>query len=89
MSSSQKLCFNSLSSAKWRPCRASFIGPNRRQSEGDILAVSRMGKNSPSHICDCLACAQVGVRPGIVVKEKAVFHVSVRTNCKDTLPQFV
>jgi hypothetical protein len=32
-----------------------------------IWAVSRMGKNSPSHFCDCLTCAQVGVRPGIVM----------------------
>jgi hypothetical protein len=31
-------------------------------------------------------CAQVGVRPGIVVKEKDVFHISVRTNFMDALP---
>jgi hypothetical protein len=35
-----------------------------------------------SHFCDCLTCAQAGVRPGIVVKEKDVFRVSVRRNCR-------
>jgi hypothetical protein len=54
-----------------------------------IWAVSRMGKNSPHNFCDCLTCAQAGVRPGIVVKEKDVFRVSVRTNCTDALSQFV
>jgi hypothetical protein len=54
-----------------------------------IWAVSRMGKNGPSHSCDCLTCAQAGVRLGIVVKEKDVFHVSVRTNYTDVLLQFV
>jgi hypothetical protein len=54
-----------------------------------ILAVRRLGQNGPSHYCDCLTCAQAGVRPGIVVKEKDVFHVSVRTNCTDALSQFV
>jgi hypothetical protein len=49
----------------------------------------RMGKNSSLHFCDCLTCAQGGVRPGIVVKEKDVFHVSVRTNCTDALSQCV
>jgi hypothetical protein len=53
-----------------------------------VWAVSRMGKNSPPHFCDCLTCAQAGVRPGIVVKEKDVFHVSVRTNSTDALLQF-
>jgi hypothetical protein len=51
--------------------------------------VSRTGKNSSSHFCDCLACAPDGVRPGIVVKEKDVFHVPVRTNSPDALSQFV
>jgi hypothetical protein len=51
--------------------------------------VSRMGKNSPSHFCDCLTCAQVGVRPGIVLKEKDVFHVSVGTNSAGALSQIV
>jgi hypothetical protein len=36
-----------------------------------------------------LGCAQPGVRPGIVVKEKDVFHVSVRTNCTHALSKFV
>jgi hypothetical protein len=35
--------------------------------------------------CDCLSCAQAGVRPRIVVKEKEVLHVSVRMNCMDAL----
>jgi hypothetical protein len=35
-----------------------------------IWAVSRMGKNSPSHFYDCLMCAQAGVRLSIVIKEK-------------------
>jgi hypothetical protein len=54
-----------------------------------IWAVSRMGKNSPYNFCDCLSRAQAGVRSGIVVKEKDVFHVSVRTNCTHALSQFV
>jgi hypothetical protein len=45
-----------------------------------MWAVGRMGKNSLSHFCDCLTYARTGVRPGIVVKEKDVFRVSVRTN---------
>jgi hypothetical protein len=48
-----------------------------------------MGKSSPSHFWDCLMCAEAGVRPAIVVKEKDVFHVSVRTNCTDALSWFV
>jgi hypothetical protein len=59
------------------------------ERECQIWAVSRMGKKSPSNFCDCLTCAQTGVRSGIVVKEKDVFHVSVRTNCTDALSQFV
>jgi hypothetical protein len=47
-----------------------------------------MGKNNPSHFYVYLTCEQAGVRPGIVVKEKDVFHVSVRTNCTDALSQF-
>jgi hypothetical protein len=39
-----------------------------------MWAVSRMQKNSPSHFCDCLKCAQAGVRSGIVAKEKDIFH---------------
>jgi hypothetical protein len=49
------------------------------------LAVNRMGKNSTSRFCDCLACAQAGVRPGIVVKEKDVSPVLVGTNLTDAL----
>jgi hypothetical protein len=44
-----------------------------------------MGKNSPSYFCDCLTCAQAGVRSGIVVKEKDVFQ----TNFTDAMSQFV
>jgi hypothetical protein len=54
-----------------------------------IWAVSRLGKNSPSHFCDYLMCEQSGVRPGIVVKEKDVFHVWVRTKSTDALSYFV
>jgi hypothetical protein len=50
---------------------------------GQIWAVSRMGKNSSFLFSYCLTCAQAGVRWGIVVKEKDVFHVSVRTNSTD------
>jgi hypothetical protein len=34
-------------------------------------------------------CVQAGVRLGIVVKEKDVFHVSVRANSTYVLLQFV
>jgi hypothetical protein len=54
-----------------------------------IWAVGRIWKSSPSHSCDCLTCAQAGMRPGIVVKEKDVFHVSVRTQFMDAFSQFV
>jgi hypothetical protein len=43
-----------------------------------IWAVRRIVKNSPSNFCDLVTCAQGGVRPRIVVKEKGVFHASVR-----------
>jgi hypothetical protein len=32
--------------------------------ECHIWAVSGMGKNSPTHFCNCLSCAQAGMRPG-------------------------
>jgi hypothetical protein len=51
--------------------------------------VGRMGKNSPSSFCDCLTCTEAGVRPGIVVKVKDVFHVSLRTNFAVALSHFV
>jgi hypothetical protein len=54
-----------------------------------IFAVSGMGKESPPHFCYYLTSLQAGMRPGIVVKEKDVFHVSVRTNSTDALSQFV
>jgi hypothetical protein len=54
-----------------------------------IWAVSRMRKKSPSHFCDCVTCVQAGVRPGIIMKEKDVFHVLVRTNSVYVLSQFV
>jgi hypothetical protein len=50
-----------------------------------IWAFSSLGKTSQFNFCDCLTCAQAGVRLGIVVKEKDVFHVSVRMNCTDAL----
>jgi hypothetical protein len=61
--------------------RAKQVTVGRRQ----IWSVSRTGKSSASEFCDCLTCAQAGVRLGIVVKEKDVFHVSVRTNCMHAL----
>jgi hypothetical protein len=54
-----------------------------------VWAVSRTGKNISSHFCDGFTCAQAGVRPGIVMKEKDVFNVSVRKNSTDALLQFV
>jgi hypothetical protein len=54
-----------------------------------IWAVSGLEKDSPSLFCDCLSCAQAGVRPGIVVKMKDAFHVSVMTNTADALLHFV
>jgi hypothetical protein len=48
-----------------------------------IWALRGMGKNSPSQFCYFLACAQASVKPGIVVKEKDVFYVSIRTNSTD------
>jgi hypothetical protein len=53
-----------------------------------IWAVNRMLKNVSSHFCYSLTCAQAGVRSGIVVKAKAVFHVSVKTNSVHALSQF-
>jgi hypothetical protein len=50
---------------------------------------SKTRKNSPFHFCDGLTCAQASVRSGTVVKEKDVFHVSVRTNSTNVLLQFV
>jgi hypothetical protein len=55
--------------------------------ECQIWAVSRMGKKTSSNFSDCPTCAQAGVRLGVVVKEKDVFHVWVRTNCMDALSQ--
>jgi hypothetical protein len=52
-----------------------------------ILAVSRM--NSPSHFYDCLTCVHSGAVPVIVMKEKDIFHVSVRMNSTDALSQFI
>jgi hypothetical protein len=54
-----------------------------------VWAVSRMRTYSPSRFCDCLKCAQADVRPGIVVKEKDVFHISFRRNSTDALKRFV
>jgi hypothetical protein len=53
-----------------------------------VLGCDKMGKDSPPHFCDCLTCAQAGMRPGMVVKEKDVFHLSVRTESTDALSQF-
>jgi hypothetical protein len=50
-----------------------------------IWAMSRLGKKRLFHFCDCLTCEQASVRLGIAVKEKEVFHVSVRTTSTDAL----
>jgi hypothetical protein len=65
--------------------RAKQVTVGRRQ----IWAVSRTGKNDPYHFCYCVTCTQVGVRLGIVVKEKDVFYVSVMTNCVGALSHFL
>jgi hypothetical protein len=57
--------------------------------EVQVWTVIRIGKNFPSHFFDCLTCAQADVRPGTVVKEKDVFHVSIRTNSTDASLRFV
>jgi hypothetical protein len=51
-------------------------------------AVSRMGKNSPFHFCDCLTRAQAGVRLGIVM-DMDVLYISVRTNSTNALAHSV
>jgi hypothetical protein len=66
-----------------------FQGQTGGSRRVPVWAVSGMGMNSPSHFCDCLTCAQAGVRPSIVVKEKDVFHFSVRMNSSDVFSQFV
>jgi hypothetical protein len=48
----------------------------------------QFGKEQSTQICDYFTCAQAGLRSGIVVKEKYVFLVSVRTKCTNTLSQF-
>jgi hypothetical protein len=50
--------------------------------------MSRMGKNSPSHFCDCLMYAQTDARQSTVMKKKGVFHVLTRTNSMDAMSQF-
>lgn len=51
--------------------------------------MSRLGKNSSLHFRDCPKCAQPDVRPGIVVKEENVIHVSVGGNSANVLSQNV
>jgi hypothetical protein len=74
-------------------CKCAFIGHSLQGQTGGSRKVPDLGfergGESPTHFCDCLTCAQVGVRSGIVVKEKDVFLVSVRTNSRDVLSQFV
>jgi hypothetical protein len=53
------------------------------------LVCEQDGEEQSITLCYCLTCAQAGVRLGIVVKEKDVFRVSVRTKSTDALPQFV
>jgi hypothetical protein len=52
------------------------------------LGCEQDGEKQFITFCDCLTCAQAGARPGIVVKEKDVFHVSIRMNCTVALLQF-
>jgi hypothetical protein len=73
----RKIAFNLLSSAKWRPSSACILYRGKQEVPAgcEVWAVSRTGKKV--HVC--ASC----VRLGIVVKEKEVFHVSVRKNCTD------
>jgi hypothetical protein len=54
-----------------------------------IWTVSKMGKNNPTYFCNRLTYAQAGARLDIVMKEKDVFHVSVRMDSTDALLKFV
>jgi hypothetical protein len=80
-STSRKHCFNSSTYCILYRAKQVVVGGFQ------IWTVSGIGKNSLSHFCDCLTCAQAGLRPGIVVKEKDVFHVSVRMNSTGALSQ--
>jgi hypothetical protein len=51
-----------------------------------IWAVSRMGKNSPSHFCSCLMCAQAGVRLGNVKGKDKLYGSVVAVCLKFTCP---
>jgi hypothetical protein len=68
------------------------VHPLQGQTDGSRrvpdLSCKQVGENSPSHFYDYLTCALPGVRLCIVVKEKDVCHVSVRTNCADALQFF-
>jgi hypothetical protein len=76
-----------LSSVKYHSRSSSFTGKRGCSHRVPDLGCEQEG-NSPSHFCNCLTCAQDGVRPGIGVKED-VFHISIRTNSTDALSQFV
>jgi hypothetical protein len=49
-----------------------------------IQAVNRMMMKSPSHFCECLTCAQAGVRTSTVMEE-GIYHVLVTMNSTDVL----
>jgi hypothetical protein len=48
-----------------------------------ISDVSRMGKNSLSHFCDCFTRVETGVSLGIVEIVKNIFHCFSRICCMD------
>jgi hypothetical protein len=52
------------------------------------LGCEQDGESIPSHFCDYLKCVQAGVKSCTVMKKKGIFHVLVRMNSKDVLPQF-
>jgi hypothetical protein len=68
--------------------------PSQGQTAGSRrvpdLGCEQDGEEQPTPIfCYFLTCAHAGMRLGIVVKEKDVFHVSDTTNSTDALLQFV
>jgi hypothetical protein len=69
----------------------SLKGQRRGSGRVPDLGCEQKGEEEsiPFFFCDYLAGAQAGVRPSIFVKEKDVFHVSVRKSSTDELSQFV
>jgi hypothetical protein len=48
-------------------------------------SVGRMRDNSPPHCCNCLPCAQTGVRCGVAMQEEDVIRFPVRPNPSNSL----